>query len=141
MRIALIALLLVACPAFVTAQERADTFEVVLPDHRPQHMERSLLLEADGFATLPSHGLVELKRGSSLVGLFQSHNLLLIANRSAQGSRTFEVQTHQGSFEIVADRMQSAMQNGPIVFWVDEEPVAVVSPGHVLMIIDRGARV
>ncbi len=139
MRSWLLVLLLTVAPSVAGAQEPIDTFEVVFPMNRPQHRPSSIFLEADGLGAV--NGPIELRRGSSLVAVFQAHQLFLIANRSTRGARVFEIDTQQGSYEISADRMHLAAQHGPIVFWVGEELVAAVSPNHVLSVVDRSARV
>lgn len=140
MRVWILVLLLTVAPSVAGAQEPIDTFEVVFPMNRPQHRPSSIFVEGDGLAS-PASGPIELRRGSSLVAVFQAHQLFLIVNRSARGTRVFEIDTQQGSYEISADRMQLAAQHGPIVFWVGEELVAAVSPNHVLSVVDRSARI
>ncbi len=141
MRSCLLVLLLTIAPAAAGGQEATDTFEVVFPANRAPHRSSSMFIEADALAAPPVSGPIELRRGSSLVAVFQSHQLLLIANRSAVGTRVFEVETQQGAYEISADRMQFTTQHGLIVFWVGEEVVATVSAGQVAFVADRSARV
>lgn len=127
-------------PASTIAQ--ADTFEIVLPGNQPRmEMSEPLLLEADGLMVPPQYGLVELRRGSVIVGLFQVHQILLVANRSLRGKRTFVIDTAQGSHTISADRMQTTQQNGPVLFWVGEELAGVAQSSQVLLITDRASRV
>ena len=145
LKLGLTCLLFLAVAEPLIGQVPADTFAIVFNQH--SHVQsrdpagNEVLLVADEISLPDSYGLIELRAGPSLVAVFQLHHVVLIANRSRGGSRSFVVRTSSGSFTISADRMLTLNPNGPITFWVGDDPVGVVNPQAALLVADSAVTV
>lgn len=94
---------LVLLPAVLGAQAApaaaADTFEIRMQN------SPAIRVVADALTYQP-HRLVTLERDGDVVAVFQIHQLLYITNLTRGGSRTFELETNDGSsYLLEGDRL------------------------------------
>lgn len=118
-----------------------DTFEVRfrITGQYPGR-EAKAVLEADHL-TVEERRLVSLSRQGRIVGLFQVHQILYVANRSRTGPREFRIMTNTGeSYTISGDRLIPE-QDGTIRVTSGGVLVGLISTtsSMVQSVIDTGA--